>query len=94
MEIRDAIFQTDIELIVFLAIMLHKAPAAFGLVTFLMHEGLERVRIRKHLVKNLNYIIFKWPFRFNCVNNFSDDICFVGSCNGGRYFYVIGMEWK
>ncbi|KAG8195367.1 hypothetical protein JTE90_001385 [Oedothorax gibbosus] len=41
---------TDIEMIVFMAIMLHKAPAAFGLVTFLMHEGLDRVRIRKHLL--------------------------------------------
>ncbi|GBM26275.1 Zinc transporter ZIP9 [Araneus ventricosus] len=41
---------TDIEMIVFTAIMLHKAPAAFGLVTFLMHEGLDRVRIRKHLL--------------------------------------------
>ena len=40
----------DIEFIVFLAIMLHKAPAAFGLVTFLLPEGLERQRIRKHLM--------------------------------------------
>ncbi|VVD02981.1 unnamed protein product [Leptidea sinapis] len=37
-------------LIVFLAIMLHKAPAAFGLVTFLLHAGLDRNRIRKHLL--------------------------------------------
>ncbi|XP_054168142.1 zinc transporter ZIP9-like [Oppia nitens] len=41
---------TDVEMIVFLAIMLHKAPAAFGLVTFLMHEGLERSKLRKHLL--------------------------------------------
>lgn len=40
----------DVEVIIFLAIMLHKAPAAFGLVTFLLHEGLERTRIRKHLL--------------------------------------------
>ncbi|KAI8433271.1 hypothetical protein MSG28_015340 [Choristoneura fumiferana] len=40
----------DVELIVFLAIMLHKAPAAFGLVTFLLHAGLDRNRIRKHLL--------------------------------------------
>lgn len=39
----------DVEMIVFLAIMLHKAPAAFGLVSFLLHEGIERTRIRKHL---------------------------------------------
>jgi len=42
--------QTDVEIIVFLAIMLHKAPASFGLVTYLLHEGLERSRIRKHLL--------------------------------------------
>jgi zinc transporter 9 len=42
--------QTDVEIIVFLAIMLHKAPASFGLVTYLMHEGLERSRIRRHLL--------------------------------------------
>jgi len=41
--------QQDVEIIVFLAIMLHKAPAAFGLVTFLLHEGIDRQRIRKHL---------------------------------------------
>lgn len=42
--------QADVELIVFLAIMLHKAPAAFGLVTFLLHAGLDRARIRRHLL--------------------------------------------
>ncbi|XP_062350839.1 zinc transporter ZIP9 isoform X2 [Cinclus cinclus] len=42
--------QTTVQLIVFVAIMLHKAPAAFGLVSFLMHAGLERNRIRKHLL--------------------------------------------
>jgi len=42
--------QTDVEMIVFLAIMLHKAPASFGLVTYLLHEGLERSRVRKHLL--------------------------------------------
>ena len=26
-----------------------QAPAAFGLVSFLLHEGLDRTRIRKHL---------------------------------------------
>ncbi|XP_053201546.1 zinc transporter ZIP9-like [Panonychus citri] len=41
---------TDVEMIVFLAIMLHKAPAAFGLITFLMHEGLDRKKLRNHLL--------------------------------------------
>jgi len=40
----------EVEIIVFVAIMLHKAPAAFGLVTFLLSEGLDRVRIRRHLL--------------------------------------------
>lgn len=39
----------DVEMIVFLAIMLHKAPAAFGLVSFLLHEKMETQQIRKHL---------------------------------------------
>ena len=29
----------DVEIIVFLAIMLHKAPAAFGLTTFLLQQA-------------------------------------------------------
>lgn len=33
-----------------LFVLYFQAPAAFGLVTFLMHEGLDRVRIRKHLL--------------------------------------------
>ena len=45
-----ATHQVDVEFIVFLAIMLHKAPAAFGLVTFLMYEGVDRSKIRKNLL--------------------------------------------
>ncbi|XP_016148092.1 zinc transporter ZIP9 [Sinocyclocheilus grahami] len=33
-----------------LGLVVHAAPAAFGLVSFLMHAGLERNRIRKHLL--------------------------------------------
>ncbi|CAF4687034.1 unnamed protein product, partial [Rotaria socialis] len=40
----------DVELIVFLAIILHKAPAAFGLVSFLISDGVDRKRIRRHLL--------------------------------------------
>lgn len=42
--------RTDVEMIIFLAIMLHKAPASFGLVTFLLHEGLDKSKIKKHLL--------------------------------------------
>lgn len=40
----------DTEIIVFLAVLLHKFPAAFALATFLLHEGLERPTIRRHLL--------------------------------------------
>eukprot|EP00795_Rhopilema_esculentum_P003420 gene3420-1785_t len=42
--------RSDVEMIVFIAIMLHKAPAAFGLTTFLLTENVERNRIRRHLL--------------------------------------------
>jgi zinc transporter ZupT len=40
----------DVEMIIFLAIMLHKAPAAFSLVVLLLHNGLKPPTIRKHLL--------------------------------------------
>ncbi|KAH9280865.1 Zinc transporter ZIP9 [Echinococcus granulosus] len=40
----------DLTLILFIAIMLHKAPAAFGFVSFLVHEGLPRNRIKVYLL--------------------------------------------
>uniref|UniRef100_A0A915Q785 Zinc transporter ZIP9 n=1 Tax=Setaria digitata TaxID=48799 RepID=A0A915Q785_9BILA len=41
--------RTGVQFVVFFAILLHKAPAAFGLVSFLLAEGIERFRIRRHL---------------------------------------------
>ncbi|XP_062851045.1 zinc transporter ZIP9 [Trichomycterus rosablanca] len=40
----------SVQVIVFFAVILHKAPAAFGLVAFLMHAGLEKSTIQKHLL--------------------------------------------
>ncbi|XP_051506747.1 zinc transporter ZIP9-like isoform X2 [Myxocyprinus asiaticus] len=42
--------QVSVQVVVFFAVILHKAPAAFGLVSFLMHAGLERRAIQKHLL--------------------------------------------
>ncbi|XP_062375752.1 zinc transporter ZIP9 [Sardina pilchardus] len=42
--------QVSVQVIVFFAVILHKAPAAFGLVSFLMHAGLERRQIQSHLL--------------------------------------------
>lgn len=40
---------SSLQFIVFFAIMLHKAPAAFGLVAFLLQKDIERSKIRVHL---------------------------------------------
>jgi len=40
----------DVEMIVFLAILLHKAPASFGFVSFLLSEGLDRSRAKRYLM--------------------------------------------
>lgn len=40
----------EVEMIIFLAIMLHKAPAAFSLVVLLLHRGLKHSTIRRHLL--------------------------------------------
>ncbi|KJE91893.1 solute carrier family 39, variant [Capsaspora owczarzaki ATCC 30864] len=42
--------RSSVEMLVFLAIMLHKAPSAFGLTSFLVHEGFDNRRVRKHLL--------------------------------------------
>lgn len=42
--------QVSVQVVVFFAVILHKAPAAFGLVSFLMHAGMERKTIQKHLL--------------------------------------------
>ncbi|XP_047458634.1 zinc transporter ZIP9 [Mugil cephalus] len=42
--------QVTVQIIVFFAVILHKAPAAFGLVSFLMHSGLEKKHIQGHLL--------------------------------------------
>jgi len=42
--------RTDLQAIVFIAIMLHKAPAAFGLTSFLLKERISNDRIRCNLL--------------------------------------------
>lgn len=41
---------TSLSLVIFFAIMLHKAPAAFGLTSVLLKQGLSKRTIRTHLV--------------------------------------------
>ncbi|KAJ3320280.1 hypothetical protein HDV06_005424 [Boothiomyces sp. JEL0866] len=42
--------ESNLQMVVFVAIMLHKTPAAFGLATHLLQKGLNRFEIQKHLV--------------------------------------------
>jgi zinc transporter 9 len=41
---------TSLSLIIFIAIMLHKAPAAFGLTSILLKQGLSKRTARTHLI--------------------------------------------
>ncbi|KAF2715101.1 Zinc/iron permease [Pleomassaria siparia CBS 279.74] len=41
---------TSLSLVIFFAIMLHKAPAAFGLTSVLLKQGLSKRTVRTHLV--------------------------------------------
>ncbi|KAH9389711.1 hypothetical protein TYRP_007258 [Tyrophagus putrescentiae] len=38
----------DVEMIVFLAILMHKAPASFGFVSYLLSEGIDRSRAKRY----------------------------------------------
>jgi len=87
--------QVHVEIIVFIAIMLHKAPAAFGLVSFLLHEGFDRMRIRKHLTvfalsapvfAVVTYIGLNQNGKDALVNNNATGIAMLFS--GGTFLYV------
>ena len=41
---------SHLELLIFIAIMMHKAPAAFGLTSILLHSGCEKRKIKRHLL--------------------------------------------
>jgi hypothetical protein len=65
----------DVEIIVFLAIMLHKAPAAFGLVTFLLHEGIDRFALN-HFSNKTVYVVFQAKDKKTFTHFFSGCSCF------------------
>lgn len=60
----STINKSDVQLIVFVAIMLHKAPAAFGLVSFLLMEGIDVRNARKHL------LVFSFAAPFAAITTF------------------------
>uniref|UniRef100_A0A914HEX6 Zinc transporter ZIP9 n=1 Tax=Globodera rostochiensis TaxID=31243 RepID=A0A914HEX6_GLORO len=42
--------QMELQILVFVAIMLHKAPTAFALISILLASGMDKVRVRRHLL--------------------------------------------
>ncbi|KAI3415798.1 hypothetical protein GPALN_005382 [Globodera pallida] len=42
--------QAELQILVFVAIMLHKAPTAFALISILLASGMDKVRVRRHLL--------------------------------------------
>lgn len=87
--------QSDIKMIVFIAIMLHKAPASFGLVSFLLHEGLDRIRAKRHLMifalaapimAILTYIVLNMPNQQAVVSANHTGLCMLFSA--GTFLYV------
>lgn len=56
-------------ILIFLAILLHKAPAAVGFGTFLYHEGLRGFGVAKYLFVKFIFLIFIGIYNimsFNC----------------------------
>ncbi|KAL3072508.1 hypothetical protein niasHS_017482 [Heterodera schachtii] len=42
--------QLELQILVFVAIMLHKAPTAFALISILLASGMDKTRVRRHLL--------------------------------------------
>ncbi|CAD6197643.1 unnamed protein product [Caenorhabditis auriculariae] len=81
----SVINKSDVQLIVFVAIMLHKAPAAFGLVSFLLVESIDRRAIRKHLM------IFSFAAPFAALVTF---LLIMNVVNGGFITAVRVLDWN
>lgn len=70
---------SDIEFIVFFAIMLHKAPTAFGLTSFLVREGSDFRKVNKMLLMFSAAApigAFVTYFILNLVSDYSQSYCF------------------
>ena len=65
--------KTDVELIIFLAIMLHKAPAAFGFTSFLIHEVREICKDKKNV--NWRRYVFIVSFTRAMIKQQQKSIC-------------------
>ena len=80
--------QTSVQLIVFVASMLRKSPAAFGLVLFLMKGGLEWNQSRKHLLVFALAAPVMSMVTFLGLNKGSKEAFFRGQCHWSGHAFV------
>ncbi|KAF5395051.1 Zinc transporter ZIP9-B [Paragonimus heterotremus] len=92
-----AVDQIQLELILFVAIILHKVPAAFGLCCYLIHEGFPRDRIRVHLLifaaasplaALMTYCYLVWPSTSMATGSSIAKTGFALLLSGGTFLYV------
>lgn len=74
---------TKLGFIIFIAIMVHKAPAAFGLTSVLLKQGLSKRAARGHL------IVFSLAAPFGAITTF----LLVNILGGGNIEGVTGQWW-
>ncbi|PAV58910.1 hypothetical protein WR25_08897 isoform B [Diploscapter pachys] len=91
----SSINRPDIQFIVFLAIMLHKGPASFGLVSFLLMEGLDARTVKKHLLVFSSAAPLAALFTYVSLRNVGESLDKSGSSTGvlmlfsaGTFLYV------
>lgn len=75
---------TQLGLIIFVAIMLHKAPAAFGLSALLLKQGLSRRAARAHL------LVFSLAAPFGALSTWA----IIAVLGGGQLEGALGKWWS
>ena len=88
-----------LELIVFVAIVLHKCPAAFGLVSFLMYQGRGATEIRAHLLLFslcapvaglVTFVLLAAPWAAGAASPATLGLCLLFS--GGTFLFTIAVH--
>lgn len=84
----------QLSMVVFFAIMLHKAPSAFALTTVLLSEGLSRSKVRQHLLlfsisapigALSTYILIQFSFQIQNLEYWTGILLLF---SGGTFLYV------
>lgn len=82
-----------LELLVFLAIMLHKAPSSFGLTSYLLHSGISQESVRKRLLvfsssAPLGAIFTYYLLSLNAFTYRQEMLALCLLFSGGTFLYV------